>query len=370
MLHAAKTAEAVLTAGATQPAPAATVADTGDADETASVTTAGEGVDLASLTPQTFLVRPSRPDSNRNRGKNAFKRRPKPAQPATTATPSTASAAPPVPDLGPDAPRDEEEDEIDYEAMVEEMEHLQLSLEEAWFLASAIGVLKIYDPSTVGSRSKWGNVLRGRKHTLSRTPFCRFSFRLIQNAQHRFLDQTIHSSSAMWHTTTSARSDGSSSPVSNSHATGYCTRKALSFRTRREPSPCRSQAKPASADEQLLLRGHPCLFGSERTSSLAIRARRLVCRAVQLEMDEHCNAGQFARTKGVHRVLSWWSQLMTRRSSWYMLQFRALNLSLQRSGCRMAGWIGANSTCASSFHGILCAKRLWSVLCLILGQVD
>ena len=186
MLQAAKTAEAVLTAGATQPAPAATVADTGDADETASVTTAGEGVDLASLTPQTFLVRPTRPDSNRNRGTNAFKRRPKPAQPATAATPSTASAAPPVPDLGPDAPRDEEEDEIDYEAMVEEMEHLQLSLEEAWFLASALGVLRIYDPSTVGSRSKWGKVLSGRKHTLSRTPFCRFSFRRIQNAQHRF----------------------------------------------------------------------------------------------------------------------------------------------------------------------------------------
>ena len=174
----------------------------------------------------------------------------------------------------------------------------------------------------------------------------------------------------MWHTTTSARSDGSSSPVSNSHATGYCTRKARSFRTLRELSPFKSQACPASADEQLLLRGHPCLFGSERTSSLAVRARRLVCRAVQLEMDEHCHAGQFARAKGVYGLSSCCAKLITRRSSWYTLQFQALSLSHQRSGCRMAGWTGAKSTCASSFHGILCAKRLWSVLCVMLGQVD
>jgi tRNA-splicing endonuclease subunit Sen2 len=41
-----------------------------------------------------------------------------------------------------------EVDEFD-ESVIEEMEHLQLSLEEAWFLSSALGVLKIYDPSAV-----------------------------------------------------------------------------------------------------------------------------------------------------------------------------------------------------------------------------
>jgi tRNA-splicing endonuclease subunit Sen2 len=42
--------------------------------------------------------------------------------------------------------------EIDeYEDLIEVMEHLQLSLEEAWFLSAALGVLKVYDPATVSS---------------------------------------------------------------------------------------------------------------------------------------------------------------------------------------------------------------------------
>jgi hypothetical protein len=41
-----------------------------------------------------------------------------------------------------------EEEEFD-DSLIEEMEHLQLSLEEAWFLSTAIGVLKILDPETV-----------------------------------------------------------------------------------------------------------------------------------------------------------------------------------------------------------------------------
>jgi tRNA-splicing endonuclease subunit Sen2 len=48
--------------------------------------------------------------------------------------------------------------EIDeYEDLIEEMEHLQLSLEEAWFLSAALGVLKVYDPATVSSH-QWVKV--------------------------------------------------------------------------------------------------------------------------------------------------------------------------------------------------------------------
>jgi hypothetical protein len=160
-------------------------------------------LDYTSLTPQTFLVRPTRPDANRNRGRKAFKRRPppqkpqsqpqpgsQPSQPPSTMNPDVAGPAVPsvdtagpgtassssLPSAGPSAGRsdatgidvtipptmsqephnenDEEEDEVlargeEIEEMVEEMEHLQLGAEEAWFLAAGLGVLKVYDPATV-----------------------------------------------------------------------------------------------------------------------------------------------------------------------------------------------------------------------------
>ncbi|RSH92751.1 tRNA splicing endonuclease subunit sen2 [Saitozyma podzolica] len=159
-------------------------------------------LDYTSLTPQTFLVRPTRPDANRNRGRKAFKRRPppqkpqsqpqpgsQPSQPPSTMNPDVAGPAVPsvdtagpgtassssLPSAGPSAGRsdatgidvtipptmsqephnenDEEEDEVlargeEIEEMVEEMEHLQLGAEEAWFLAAGLGVLKVYDPAT------------------------------------------------------------------------------------------------------------------------------------------------------------------------------------------------------------------------------
>jgi tRNA-splicing endonuclease subunit Sen2 len=50
--------------------------------------------------------------------------------------------------------------EVDeYEDLIEEMEHLQLSLEEAWFLSAALGVLKVYDPATVSSHT-WVRISR------------------------------------------------------------------------------------------------------------------------------------------------------------------------------------------------------------------
>ncbi|KAL7418500.1 tRNA splicing endonuclease subunit sen2 [Cryptotrichosporon argae] len=112
-------------------------------------------VPASQLTPQTFLVRPTRPDATRNRGKNAFKRRP---PPAAAVPPPSAEAAPPAPG-GPPADRpaqggageDEEDEEEEEDAevdpsVVEEMEHLQLSYEEACFLSIGLGVLRVYDP--------------------------------------------------------------------------------------------------------------------------------------------------------------------------------------------------------------------------------
>jgi tRNA-splicing endonuclease subunit Sen2 len=49
---------------------------------------------------------------------------------------------------------EDEEPELcagDIEELVQDMEHLQLGTEEAWFLSSALGVLKVYDPVTVSS---------------------------------------------------------------------------------------------------------------------------------------------------------------------------------------------------------------------------
>ncbi|WVQ71078.1 tRNA-intron endonuclease [Cryptococcus sp. DSM 104548] len=112
----------------------------------ATTTTTSTPIDHTNVTAQTFLVRPTRPDANRNRGRNAFRRRPPQAQ-AQAQTPGTAApvAPPPPPPVEED---DEEEEDLFDESLVEEMEHLQLSAEEAIFLSLGIGALKVRDPST------------------------------------------------------------------------------------------------------------------------------------------------------------------------------------------------------------------------------
>lgn len=187
MLDAAKTAEAVLVTGQAPSTPSAQqieegqggLADDEALDESESVpgspapstATSTTMVDVSNLTPQTFLVRPTRPDANRNRGSKAFKRRPPQAQkpnkgtstgPGTDQPNQEVDVAPVVP-----RPRDpppvstinevddeagkieqDEEDKL-IEELVQDMEHLQLSLEEAWFLSTALGVLRVYDPASV-----------------------------------------------------------------------------------------------------------------------------------------------------------------------------------------------------------------------------
>ena len=113
-------------------------------------------VDVSSLTPQTFLVRPTRPDANRNRGRKAFKRRPVQTQGSTQGQGSSISTAAGVGVSVHDAAEDQDGEvgtEVDVEdideSIVEEMEYLQLGLEEAWFLSSALGVLRVFDPATV-----------------------------------------------------------------------------------------------------------------------------------------------------------------------------------------------------------------------------
>lgn len=160
MLEAAKKAEAVLTTGVLPAAEDGAEAKEGDAeaegdavDAPAPPSPTGSTMSLATdyssalppgattLNAQTFLVRPTRPDTNRNRGKRGFKRRPPPAP----------GSAPPAPRPPPPPVESSDSEPSDDEAAlaVEEMEHLQLSFEEAWFLASALGVLKILDPVTV-----------------------------------------------------------------------------------------------------------------------------------------------------------------------------------------------------------------------------
>jgi tRNA-splicing endonuclease subunit Sen2 len=171
MLDAAKMAEEVLVTG--QAPPVAGEDEEQEATEgrpssptPSTSTVATTAVDVSHLTPQTYLVRPTRPDANRNRGRNAFKRKPNPAPPAVSGgaapgpsqaveTASTSTAIQPTlrktettNDVDEEVDALPEVDEFD-DTMIEEMEHLQLSLEEAWFLSSALGVLKIYDPATV-----------------------------------------------------------------------------------------------------------------------------------------------------------------------------------------------------------------------------
>lgn len=129
-----------------------------------------EELDVNALTPQTFLVRPTRPDANRNRGKKAFRRKPNtPGAPSATPAPgtpgerteTTEKAGPTEEELAAlaaekeaeaqrraeERAREAELDEVVSE-LVDEREHLQLSYPEALFLAS-IGVLKIHDPEEV-----------------------------------------------------------------------------------------------------------------------------------------------------------------------------------------------------------------------------
>ena len=155
MMDAAKAAEAVITSQgqstpSTASAPIGEVeTNEGEQDGRASPApsaTAPGTIDVNSLTPQTFLVRPTRPEANRNRGRNAFNRRRKPQGPNQSGQNQQRQGQQPADEQ---EEEEEEEDEFD-EEMVEEMEHLQLCLEEAWFLSAALGVLRIYDPDTVG----------------------------------------------------------------------------------------------------------------------------------------------------------------------------------------------------------------------------
>jgi tRNA-splicing endonuclease subunit Sen2 len=171
MLDAAKMAEEVLVTGQAPPTAGQdgeeeVVEGRSSSPTPSSSTVATTTVDVSHLTPQTYLVRPTRPDANRNRGRNAFKRRPAP--PPAAASPGEDSATPQVAGAPSTStavqtsarktePSNEVDDEVDAlpevdefdDSIIEEMEHLQLSLEEAWFLSSALGVLKIYDPATV-----------------------------------------------------------------------------------------------------------------------------------------------------------------------------------------------------------------------------
>ncbi|WWC88131.1 uncharacterized protein L201_003035 [Kwoniella dendrophila CBS 6074] len=140
---------------------------------TTTTTTENPIIDPMNLTPQTFLVRPTRPDQNRNRGRKAFKRRPPP--PSTTpaaetnqegaSNPSPNESVPPISQSqsqlssqpiqtniiqndGDEQEEEVEEEDLFDENLVEEMEHLQLSLEEALFLTLGLGVLKVFDPNT------------------------------------------------------------------------------------------------------------------------------------------------------------------------------------------------------------------------------
>lgn len=164
VMNAAKAAEAIIT-GTVE-------GEAGEEGRPASPTpsTASTAVNLSNLNAQTFLVRPTRPDTNRNRGRKAFKRRPAAPQPNATEGKGTAPDGQAIVEHGPAHPApsnpaepivqlvneisavaeelEEDLDEFD-ESLVEEMEHLQLGLEEAWFLSSALGVLRVYDPATV-----------------------------------------------------------------------------------------------------------------------------------------------------------------------------------------------------------------------------
>lgn len=103
------------------------------------------------LTPQTFLQRPTRPDA-----KPKGRRPPPPAAPPAASTSNepqslpdagTSQTARPVQDTA--VPTHSGEDLVDPDT-VEDLEHLQLNLEEAFFLSWAVGCLDVINPKTVG----------------------------------------------------------------------------------------------------------------------------------------------------------------------------------------------------------------------------
>lgn len=93
------------------------------------------------LTPQTFLVRPTRPDQRVGK-----KRTPATAGPAAVdGQPATGLQAIAEVEKAPEKPAREPLPPIE----VQDFEHLQLNLEEAFFLSWAVGCLDVIDPQTV-----------------------------------------------------------------------------------------------------------------------------------------------------------------------------------------------------------------------------
>jgi len=223
MLDAAKMAEEVLVTGQAPPTAGQDeeeeVVEGRSSSPTPSTSTvATTTVDVSHLTPQTYLVRPTRPDANRNRGRNAFKRRLAPPPAAATPGagpavqqpadgPSTSTAIQPLArkaeatnDIDDEVDALPEVDEFD-DSIIEEMEHLQLSLEEAWFLSSALGVLKIYDPATVSSPSLHVTKLTSRAHIHLQIQFYHYSSLPLPSLNPSPLcAPMIHSWSLMWPT--------------------------------------------------------------------------------------------------------------------------------------------------------------------------
>jgi tRNA-splicing endonuclease subunit Sen2 len=100
------------------------------------------------LTPQTFLQRPTRPDA-KPKG-----RRPPPASVSAAGTPNEQGSLPDgtspatIAVQETSAPTPSGEDLVDPDT-VEDLEHLQLNLEEAFFLSWAVGCLDVINPKTV-----------------------------------------------------------------------------------------------------------------------------------------------------------------------------------------------------------------------------
>lgn len=89
------------------------------------------------LTPQTFLQRPTRPDSKP-------KTRSKPATPVAAGTETPSEQA-----MGQEPAVQELPKALVDPVSVEDMEHLQLNMEEALFLCWGVGCLDVIDPKTV-----------------------------------------------------------------------------------------------------------------------------------------------------------------------------------------------------------------------------
>jgi tRNA-splicing endonuclease subunit Sen2 len=94
------------------------------------------------LTPQTFLVRPTRPDQ-----RGAKRRAPPP--PATPVTQTSGSDIISPATQQPEHIPEEKAEVLLPPIVVQDFEHLQLNLEEAFFLSWAIGCLKVIHRRTV-----------------------------------------------------------------------------------------------------------------------------------------------------------------------------------------------------------------------------